>query len=159
MRPCLIHNMSCRSHAVSLPCQDHVFLKVTSQSHGTAWHGIGMRTVWYVWNSIGRPGAACGRPGCVRLLPAATRNSAKVVTRTRLAVRIFPSTTRTFTKNTELSENGRVAAWHLWINSAGERHGMCELAFNLTFQNRPWHVAHISVVSVWTLKTQESNDA
>jgi hypothetical protein len=31
------------------------------------------------------------------------------------------------TKDTALSENGSGAAWHVWINAAGERHGMCEL--------------------------------
>ena len=37
-----------------------------------------------------------------------------------LAVRIFPATMRTFTKDTALSEQGRGAAWHVWINA---RHG------------------------------------
>jgi hypothetical protein len=46
------------------------------------------------------------------------------------AVRIFPSTTRIFTKYTSLSGNGRGTAWLVWINTAGERHGMCELALN-----------------------------
>jgi len=35
-------------------------------------------------------------------------------------VRVFPATTRTFTKDMALSEQGRGAAWHVWIN---ERHG------------------------------------
>jgi hypothetical protein len=30
-------------------------------------------------------------------------------------------------KDTALSEKGRDASWHVWINAAGERHGMCEL--------------------------------
>ena len=34
-----------------------------------------------------------------------------------LAVRIFPVTMRTFTKDTALSEQGRGAAWHVWINA------------------------------------------
>ena len=38
-----------------------------------------------------------------------------------LAVRIFPATMRTFMKDTALSEQGRGAAWHVWINA---RHGM-----------------------------------
>jgi hypothetical protein len=38
-----------------------------------------------------------------------------------LAVRIFPATIRTFRKDTALSENGRGAAWYVWINTA--RHG------------------------------------
>jgi len=33
-----------------------------------------------------------------------------------LAVRILPATMRTFTKDTALSEHGRGAAWHVWIN-------------------------------------------
>ena len=36
------------------------------------------------------------------------------------AVRIFPATMRTFTKDTALSEQGRGAAWYVWINA---RHG------------------------------------
>jgi hypothetical protein len=57
-----------------------------------------------------------------------------------LAVRIFPATTGTFTKDTALSENGRDAAWHVWINAARHgvgtawtRHGICELTF-IVFQ-------------------------
>jgi hypothetical protein len=37
-----------------------------------------------------------------------------------LAVRIFPAITRSFTKDTALPEQGRGAAWHVWINA---RHG------------------------------------
>jgi hypothetical protein len=33
-----------------------------------------------------------------------------------LAVRIFPATTRNFTKDTVLSENGRGAAWYVGIS-------------------------------------------
>jgi hypothetical protein len=42
-----------------------------------------------------------------------------------LAVRIFPATMRTFTKDTARSEQGRGAAWHVWINArrSRERHG------------------------------------
>jgi hypothetical protein len=120
VRSCLIHTC----HAVPLPCHDLPFrkrsLKATAQR--------GMRTAWFVWISIGRPQTACGRPVRFRLLPATSRSSTKVVTGSRLAVRIFPSTTRTFTKDTALSENNRVAAWHVWINAAGERHGKWELS-------------------------------
>jgi hypothetical protein len=115
----------------------HAVLKETSQGHGTARHESGMGTAWYMWISIGHPETARGRPAHFRLLPTTTRSSTKVVTRSRPRVRIFPSTTRIFTKDTALSENGRVGAWHVWINAAGERHGMCELAFNgLMFEDR-----------------------
>jgi hypothetical protein len=39
------------------------------------------------------------------------------------ALRLFPATTRTFTKDTAMSENDRIAAWHMLINAVGERHG------------------------------------
>jgi hypothetical protein len=90
----------------------------------------GMGTAWYMWISIGRPEKACGRPARFRLLPVTTRISTNVVTWIRLAVRIFPSTTRNFTKYTAVSEHGRGAAWYVWINATGERHGICELAFS-----------------------------
>jgi hypothetical protein len=112
-------SLPCRFHAVPLPCHDQPFwkrpLKATAQR--------GMGTAWYVWISIGRPETACERPARFRLLPATTRISTKVVIRSRLAVRFFPSTTRTITKSTALSENGRGVAWHVWIIAAGERHG------------------------------------
>jgi hypothetical protein len=63
-----------------------------------------------------------------------------------LAVRIFTATTRTFTMDTALSEQGKDAAWYVWINArhdrgtawechgrsmgtAWARHAMCESAF------------------------------
>jgi hypothetical protein len=114
-------------------------LKVTPQ-HGmaVAW-AWAWAWAWHVWISIGRPETACGRPACVRLLlPATTLSSTKVVIRSMpirytvaLAVRIFPATTRTFTKDTALSDSGRGAAWHVWIGTAWARNGMCELALRL----------------------------
>jgi hypothetical protein len=43
--------------------------------------GRSMGTAWYVWISIGRQETACGQLAHVRLLPATTRSSRKVVTR------------------------------------------------------------------------------
>jgi hypothetical protein len=58
VRPCLVHTC----HAAPMPCSDHaVLLKATAQD--------------------GRRGTAYGRPARVRLLPATTRSSAKVVIR------------------------------------------------------------------------------
>jgi hypothetical protein len=86
----------------------------------------GMGIVWHVYISIGRLETACGRLASVRLLPA---------------------TTRTFTKDTTLSENGRGAAWYgrgaawygrgaAWYGrgAALAWHGMCQLAFTGTRQ-------------------------
>ena len=53
-----------------------------------------------------------------------------------LAVRIFPATMRTFTKDTALSKHGRGAAWHVRMNvrhgsgTAWALHAMCESALN-----------------------------
>jgi hypothetical protein len=87
---------------------------------------MGMK--WHVWISMFRPDTASGQPARIRLLLATTRISTKFVIRSipirytvGLAVRIFPATTRTFTKDTALSENGRGAAWHVWFNAA--QHG------------------------------------
>ena len=93
----------------------------------------------------GRGETACGLPARVRLLPAGvplrllteayqsssqrsipttvksgsstlqTKRSVKLV---GLAVRLFPATSRTFTKDTALSEHGRGTAW------AWHGHGM-----------------------------------
>jgi hypothetical protein len=152
VRPCLIHTC----HAMPMSCSDHaVFLKATAQH--------------------GRRETACGLPARVRLIPATTRSSAKVVIRripisdaggqcetkqrlswTRktvvaahykkddllhcgLAVRMFPATMRTFTKDTALSEQGRGVAWHMCINArhgmgtAWAQHDMCESAFTTLF--------------------------
>jgi hypothetical protein len=58
VRPCLIHTC----HATPMPCSGHaVLLKATAQD--------------------GRQETACGRPASVRLLPATTRSSTKVVIR------------------------------------------------------------------------------
>jgi hypothetical protein len=127
VRPCLIHK--CHGVAMPFPCHATTMLFWKRPLKATAQRG--MRGAWCVWISNGRPETTCGRPARVRLLPATTRSSTKVVTRSRLAVRIFPSTKRTFMKDTALSENDRFAAWHMWINAAGKRHGngmVCELA-------------------------------
>jgi hypothetical protein len=50
--------------------------------------------------------------GVLRRLLTKAYQSVKTV---GLAVQIFQSTTRTFTKDTTLPENGWGAAWHVWI--------------------------------------------
>jgi len=56
VRPCLIHTC----HAAPMPCSDHaVLLKATAQH--------------------GRRQTACGPPARVRLLPATTRSSTKII--------------------------------------------------------------------------------
>jgi len=56
VRPCLIHTC----HAMPMPCSDHaVLLKATTQHS--------------------RRETACGLPFCVRLLPATTRSSTKII--------------------------------------------------------------------------------
>jgi hypothetical protein len=119
-------HMPCRSHAAPVPCHDHAVVKATSQGHSTSRHGHGMCELA---SAVQRRDVG-GRPARFRLLPATTRSSTKVVIRSTpirytvgLAVRIFPTITRTFTKDTALWENGMSAAW--------ERHGMCKLALSV----------------------------
>jgi hypothetical protein len=66
-----------------------------------------------------------------------------------LAVRIFPSTMRTFTKDTALSENGRGAAWHVWINAAWERHGKSELAFTQFCESALGSVTRVAILQLY----------
>jgi hypothetical protein len=116
----------CRSPAMPRPCRSESDL--SRPQHRAPWqrHGQGM----HVRISIGRPETACVPAARVRLLPVTTRSSTKFVTRSRLLVRIFPSTRLTFTKDTALSENGRGAVWCVWINAAEERHGKGMICVN-----------------------------
>jgi hypothetical protein len=105
VRPCLIH--TCHAALMPRPCHATTMPFWKRLLKATAQRGMGM--AWRVWNSLGRPETACRRPARFRLLSATTRNSTKVVIRSipirqtvGLAFRIFPATTRTFTKNTEL---------------------------------------------------------
>jgi hypothetical protein len=66
------HAMPRPCHATTMPFWKRL-LKATAHS--------GMGAAWYVWISIGFPEMACGRPTRVRLLPATTRSSTKVVIR------------------------------------------------------------------------------
>jgi hypothetical protein len=58
-----------------------------------------------------------------RSIPTTVKNGSNTLHKGRsvkLEIRMFPATTRTFTKDTALSEQGRGAAWRVWINA---RHG------------------------------------
>ena len=127
-------HLPCRGHAMLWPCR-------SSQGHGTARPSIDG-----LWATCPRL-ASSGNP---------TRSSTKIVIRSipnllttihtydckewyqhttkrticytvGLAVRIFPATTRTFTKDTALLEQGRGTAWYVWINA---RHGHDMLCVN-----------------------------
>jgi hypothetical protein len=101
------------THAKPQPCCSKSDLSRPRHSVAWEWHGI----------SVGCPETECGWPGRVRLLPATTQSSTKLVISSipicetvGLSVRLFLATMRTFTKDTALSENGRGAAWHVWIS-------------------------------------------
>jgi hypothetical protein len=68
------HTMPFPCHATNMPFWQRP-LKATARSR----QGNGMGKAWYVWISIGRPETAYGRPAHVRLLPATTRSSRKLV--------------------------------------------------------------------------------
>ena len=137
-------HLPCRAHAIPdhiIP--DHaVFLKATAQ-HGrretncsrsassgyhAEFHEVDIRCRWPVWNQT--PFAWTRK----RVVAAHYKKGS-----VGLVVRIFPATMRTFTKDTALSEQGRGAAWHVWINArhgggrAWARHGN-----GMLFVNRPY---------------------
>ena len=65
-----------------------------------------------------------------------------------LAVRIFPATMRTFTKDTALSEQGRGAEWHVWINTRHGRGTACYVWIGLDAACQPQMVNCILEVSI-----------
>jgi hypothetical protein len=146
---------ACGAHAVPLPCHaakglDCVFTVWFKQCgrvwvtlvipcraptmpfwkrllKATAQHGMG--TERRVWINIGRRETACGRPARVRLLPATTRSSTKVVTRSipisdsgGQCVKLLDYQFGYFRLPRGLSRR----TWRCW-SRAGARHGMCEL--------------------------------
>ena len=129
MWPCLIHTC----HAKPTPCYDHaVLLKATAQQvrRETAC-GLPARVrllpattrcfTKVVTRSISISDASgqCEnkqRWSWTRKRVAAAHYKKDDLSNCWLAVRIFPATMRTFTKDTALSEHGRGAAWHVWIN-------------------------------------------
>ena len=130
VRPCLIHNC----HAMPMLCSDHAFLLKATAQHV-------------------RREKTCGLPARVRLLPATTRSSTKVV------IRRIPICGQCKTKHRLSRTRKRVVAahykkdnlLHCWTSSfgyfrlscrltrrtrhyrsrAGTRHGMCELTHGM----------------------------
>jgi len=120
-------HLPCRAHAIP----DHVVVLKATAQHGrrettcsrsasSSYHAefhegcyqthTNLRCRWPVWNQTP---FACTRKSVV----AAHYKKDSV----GLAVRIFPATMQTFTKDTALSEQGRGTAWQVWINA---RHDM-----------------------------------
>jgi hypothetical protein len=75
------HACTCRARAVPRLWRSESYFSRPRYSTAWARHGQGMGAAWHVWIRIGRRETACGRPARVRLLPATTRSSAKVVIR------------------------------------------------------------------------------
>ena len=131
VRPCLIH--TCHAYAMLRPCR-------SSQGHGTA--RLSIDDLWAVCPRSATSGYHAElHEGCYQthtnlcrwpewnqtpfVMDEEKSGSSTLQKKTTcytvgLAVRIFPATMRIFTKDTALSEQGRGAAWHVWINT---RHG------------------------------------
>jgi hypothetical protein len=78
-----------------------------------------------------------------------------------LAVQIFPAATRTFTKDTALSEQGRGTAWHVWTQGmAWVQHGHGMLCVNWPLVERKvWYCngsyydsSKLCVRQVWNME-------
>ena len=134
-RPC--HRRPCRSsqgHGTARPSRDALWANCQRSAYSgyhAEFHGVIRR----IPNSdAGGQCEAKHRLSLTRQRVVAAHYKKDDLLHCGLAVRIFPATTRKFTKDTALSEQGRGAAWHVWINArhgrgtAWERHAMCESA-------------------------------
>jgi predicted nuclease with RNAse H fold len=126
VRPCLIHPC----HAAPMPCSDHAFLLKAAAQHVRRETACGLPTRVRLLPATTRsftkvvirsiPISDAG--GQCQTKQRSSWTSKRVVAAhyrkddlltVGLAVRIFPATMRTFTKDTALSEHGRGAAWHV----------------------------------------------
>jgi hypothetical protein len=130
--PIYLHSAAVSCHAAPMPCSYHaVFLKATAQ-HGRRETACGLparvrlllattqSSTKTVIRSIQILLTMIHTYDCKEWQQHTTKKKRRCVKLLRLAVRIFPASTRTFTKNTALSERGRGAACHVSINA---RHG------------------------------------
>ena len=119
VRPCLIHTChAAPSHALTMPF-------FSRPRHSTV---VERRPVGYL-PAVGffrlqrgvlrRLLSEAYQSSSQRSIPTTVQSGSSTLQKRRpvltvgLAVRIFPATTRTFTKDTALSEHGRSAAWHV----------------------------------------------
>ena len=106
----------CRAHAMLWACR-------SSQGHGTAverWP-VGYLTAFGFFRlPYGVPRRLLSeayQSSSQRSIPTNVKSGGSTLQKAvGLAVWIFSGTTRTLTKDTALSEQGRGAAWHAWIN-------------------------------------------
>ena len=122
VRPCRNLHLPCHAHAMLRPCR-------SSERHGTArpsrdglWGtcprsaSSGYHTEFHEGYHQKHTNLRCRWP--VRnqtFVMDAEKSGSSTLQKRRsvvLAVRIFPATLRTFTKDTALSEHGRGATWH-----------------------------------------------
>ena len=125
VRPCLIHTC----HAAPLPCSDHaVLLKATAQ-HGRQETACLLPARFRLLPATKRSSTKVVTRSIQisdagetkhrlswkrkRVVVAHYKKKKTICYTVGLAVRIFPATMRTFTKDTALSEQGRGAAWHV----------------------------------------------
>jgi len=144
-RPCLIH--TCHTMAMPRPCLALTIPFFSRPRHSTT---VERRPVGYLpaFSFFRLPRKVPRRllseayqSSSQRSIPTTVKSGSSTLQKKTicstvgLAVRIFPATTRTFTKDTVLSEQGRGVAWHVWINlrhgrgTAWAQYAICESAF------------------------------
>ena len=126
LRPCPIHTC----HAAPMPCSDHTVLLKTTVQHGRREKACGLPArVWLLSATtrsstkvvirripIADAGGQCEtkhRLSWTRKRVVAAHYKKHDLLRCWIGSRIFPSTMRTFTKDSALSEQGRGAALHV----------------------------------------------
>ena len=143
-RPC--HPRPCRSsqgHGTAWPSRDGLWAncpRSASSGYHAEFHEVVVRLI-----PISDAGGQCENKHSLsrtRKRVVAAHYKIDDLLHFGLAVRIFPATMRTSTKDTALSEQGRGAAWHVWINArhgrgtAWARHGNDVLCVNRPLR---WH--------------------
>ena len=112
--PCSAHALlwpwrSSEGHGTEQPSRDSLW-GICPRSASSGYH-TEFQEVLLLWEAY----QSCSQ----RSIPTTVQSGSNTLQKIRsfgLAVRLFPATTRTFTKDTALSEKGRGAAWHVWIN-------------------------------------------
>ena len=121
-------HLPCRAHAIP----DHALLLNATAQHGrrdttcsrsafSGYHAEFHEVVSDAYQS--QMQVASVKPNTVCMDEEKSGSSTLQKRLSRTSSRIFPATTRTFTKDMALSEQGRGAAWHVRINT---RHGRGE---------------------------------
>jgi hypothetical protein len=128
-----------QSHAVPMPCHDQAVLKATSHGNDRALHENGMTTAWE-WHAMCELASAVIRQHVGDVPAFGFFRLPRGVPRSLLNCRTSSSNISAFHAHfheghgtlRECHVHGMACANYRTTRTAGERHGMCELAIRVT---------------------------